>query len=155
MKKEKNYNDVMLTCKEMQDGVPPLENPASIKLAADRILTSRKHDKQIAQMVLAYGETGQWPPLEDEQKLIFSMRLTFAWEFCLKQVDAGNPRQFSQDGVFATIAALVTDRWHRTAGLWLLHALNIDEQLWLTFNRPAYHKPSKMLQEVMKTQATK
>lgn len=155
MESGKTFNDIGLTCQMMMAHVPPVENSASIKLASDKILTSRKYDKQLAQMVLIYGETGQWPPLDDMQKVILSIRLTYAFEFCAGHANMGNTRQFSRREMFSVIASLITDRWHRLAGLWLLRALELEEPLGLSFTRPAYRKPSKMLQEAMKEHSEK
>lgn len=155
MEPDKTFNDIGLTCQMMQAHIPPVENPASIKLASDKILTSRKHDKQLAQMVLDYGDTGQWPPLDDMQKVILAIRLNYAFEFCAGHSKMGNTRQFSRRDMFSVIASLITDRWHRLAGLWLLQALELEETLGLSFARPAYRMPSKMLQEAMKEHAAK
>lgn len=155
MEADKTFNDIGLACQMMLAHIPPVENPASIKLASDKILTSRKHDKQLAQMVLEYGDTGQWPPLDDMQKVILSIRLIYAFEFCTGHANMGNTRQFSRREMFSVIASLITDRWHRLAGLWLVRALELEEPLGLSFARPAYRKPSKMLQEAMKEQSAK
>ncbi len=155
METDQTFNDIGLACQMMLAHVPPVENSASIKLASDKILTSRKHDKQLAQMVLDYGDTGQWPPLNDMQKVILAIRLTYAFEFCAGHATMGNQRQFSRREMFSVIASLITDRWHRLAGLWLLQALELEEALGLSFARPAYRKPSKMLQEAMKEYANK
>lgn len=145
-----DYNTVSLKCSLMIAEIPPLEKDAHIRWASDKILTSRKHDKDLALLVLDYGEKGKWKAMTDEQKILLSLRLTFALSFLSGVANSGNTRLFSHRDMYIALANLVTDRWHRLAGLWTLMAHELNEGLRMTFERVAYRKPSKMMQEILK-----
>lgn len=139
-----------LLCRMMVANIKPVSEKASITLTSDKILSSRQYDMDMATLVLNYGKTREWGEMNDKQKVILALRLTYAAHYFAGLADRGNERIFCESEAFMAIASLITDRWHRLAGLWVLMNCDLTEELGLKFSRPAYRKPSPKLEALFR-----